>query len=287
MRTPPPATSAAPRIIATDVDGTLLRSDHTLSARTLAVLSDALGAGWLVVPVSGRQPSAIRTVVAGTPLLGHCIGSNGAVGMDLLTGLVLFEQTIDAEAQSEFVERMRREIPGVLCAAVRDAGRVFVPEEGYIALMDPGDHGRTEPVLDDYPLADVVGTPSTKIVLRHPVVRAEVLLDTARRLGVPGVHPSTSGAPFLEVAAGGVTKASGMQRMCDLLGRSGSDVVAFGDNNNDAELLAWAGHGVAMGNALPEALAAADEVTATNDDDGLALVVERLLAGAATDAPAR
>lgn len=273
-----------PHLIATDVDGTLLRSDLSLSRRTLAALAAAVDAGWPVVPISGRHPYSIRPVVHGTPLLGWCVGSNGAVAMDLRTGTVLFEETLDVDAQREFVTRMREQVPGVLCTSVRDAGRVFVPEHGYTALMEPGDHGRSQTQLPEFPLDEVLGTPSLKLVLRHPDIGPDALLGVARRLGLPGVHPSTSGAPFLEVAAGGVTKATGMRRLAAHLGATREDVVAFGDNRNDVELLAWAGTGVAMGNALPEVLAVADEVTASNDEDGVALVVERLLPGQ-VDAP--
>lgn len=267
------------RLIATDVDGTLLHSDQLLSSRTLTALTTALEAGWAVVPVSGRHPYSILPVVAGTPLLGWCVGSNGAVGMDLRTETVLFEQTIPVPAQQEFVQLMREAVPGVKCTSIRDAGRTFVPEAGYVGLMDPGDHGRTEDHLPEFDLSDVLGTPSLKLVLRHPDIGEDVLLALARELDVPDVHASTSGAPFLEVAAGGVTKASGVALLCERLGFTADDVVAFGDNLNDVEMISWAGHGVAMGNALGEVIMRADEVTTRNDDDGLALVVERLLAG--------
>ena len=87
-----------------------------------------------------------------------------------------------------------------------------------------------------------------------------------------------SGAPFLEVMAAGVDKAWGVARLCERLGIDREDVVAFGDAPNDVEMLAWAGHGVAVANAVPEAREAADEVTASDEDDGVALVLERLLA---------
>ena len=268
-----------PRLIATDLDGTLLRSDLTLSRHTRAVLAAADGVGWPVIAISGRQPFSIRHVVDGTPLLGWCVGSNGSVAMDLRTGDVLFEETVVVAAQQEIAARMRDLVPGVLCASLRDAGRVFVPEHGYTALMRPGDHGRPETDLPEYDLADVLAAPSLKLVMRHPQTGADELLRVARGLAVPGVHPSTSGAPFLEVAAGGVTKATGTSRLATHLGFSRDQVMAFGDNRNDVELLRWAGTGVAVGNALPEAVAAADQVTAGNDEDGVALVLERLLPG--------
>ena len=99
--------------------------------------------------------------------------------------------------------------------------------------------------------------------------------------GLTGFHATTSGAPFLEIQGDGVTKASGVARLCALLGYEAAEVMAAGDARNDVELLAWAGFGVAMGNAVPEALAAADWTTAHNEDDGLALVIEQVLAAQA------
>ena len=99
----------------------------------------------------------------------------------------------------------------------------------------------------------------------------------ARGLGIDGFHATTSGAPFLEVGPVGVTKAAALARLCDRWCIDPADVVAFGDNLNDVEMLRFAGLGVAMGNAEPEAVAAADRVTLTNNEDGVAAVIETLL----------
>ena len=87
-----------------------------------------------------------------------------------------------------------------------------------------------------------------------------------------------SGAPFVEIAAAGITKASALASLCAQLGIASSQVIAFGDMPNDLPMLQWAGHSVAVANAHPDLLAMVDEVTATNEDDGVAVVLERLLA---------
>lgn len=98
------------------------------------------------------------------------------------------------------------------------------------------------------------------------------LLAELRALNLGGFAMTHSGAPFLEVLAEGVSKAWGLEQLCARLGVRREEVLAFGDAPNDAEMLAWAGHGVAVANAEPEALEAADEVTLSNAEDGVAVV---------------
>ena len=266
------------RLIATDIDGTLIDASHRPSASTLAALTRARDEGVLVVPTSGRQPFSIAEVLRDTWLAeGLVIGANGAVATDLGTGEIMFEHSVSVEAQTELFLSLRELFPSLVCVSVRDGGDTFWPEAGYVGMMDPGDHGRGG-VLPHYPLDVVLGSPSLKLVVRGRDVEPEELREAAQRLEVPGVSVSTSGAPFLEVAAAGVNKASGLEAVCATLGIAPDEVVAFGDNNNDLEMIAWAGIGVAMGNALPEVRKIADVVTGTNLDDGVASVVEELAA---------
>ena len=265
------------RLIATDVDGTLLDSTHRLRPRTLRAFEAARAAGLEVVAVSGRQTNSIHHLVRGTTLEGPAIGSNGSVGVHLGTGETFFEETVDAEAQTELATLMRALFPGLRCASVRDAGQLFVAEEGYPISTVPGDYGRDPDSIVTVGFADVVATPSVKLVLRHERADVEALYEAATALAIPGCHVTTSGAPFLEVGRAGTNKATGLALLCARLGFAREDVVAFGDNRNDVEMLQWAGLGVAMGNGVPEALEAADAVTASHDEDGLAVFLESLL----------
>lgn len=268
------------RLIATDVDGTLLRPDHTLSARTREAFEAAHEAGIHVLAASGRQPYSIAAIVRGSVLLGAAVGSNGSVTADLVTGEVFHEEVLAVESQLRLVEGMLREVPELRFVSVREGGNHYVAQHGYVGEQDPGASQSAWPVRHRFAdLDEVVGTPSVKLVVRHPDVGPERLLALARSLGVPGVHATTSGAPFLEVSRAGVTKATALARHCAALGVAASEVVAFGDNLNDVEMIAWAGHGVAMGNGLPEAHAVADEVAPPNSDDGVAVIIERIIAG--------
>lgn len=269
----------AVRLIATDVDGTLVRSDHrTISTRNRDAFAAAREAGIDVLAISGRQPYSIGAIVAGSPLEGPVVGSNGAVARDLATREVLFEELIDVEAQRAVALGLLRAFPNAKLVSVRDAGDTYVAEHGYAGQQDPGAENSLWPVTHRFADRDeVLAEPSVKLVVRDDVVRPELMLEAARALAIPGVHPTTSGAPFLEIGRAGVSKATALARFCAARGIDAAEVVAFGDNTNDVEMLAWAGHGVAMGNATPDAVAVADEVTLHHDADGLAVVLERLL----------
>lgn len=267
------------RLIATDVDGTLVRSDHrTISPRNRAAFAAAREAGIEVLAISGRQPYSIGAIVAGSPLEGPVVGSNGSVAVDLATREIFFEELIDLHAQRTLALGMLEAFPGARVVSVRDAGNTYVAQHGYTGDQDPGAENALWDVTHRFAhLEEVLAEPSLKLVVRDEAIDPEVMLGIARSMAVHGVHPTTSGAPFLEVGRAGVSKATALSRFCAGRGIDASEVVAFGDNNNDVEMLTWAGVGVAMGNAVPAARDAADEVTLHHDDDGVAVVIERLL----------
>jgi hydroxymethylpyrimidine pyrophosphatase-like HAD family hydrolase len=124
----------------------------------------------------------------------------------------------------------------------------------------------------------LVSQPSVKLLLRHGDLMADELLQRARGLvgHLAELSHSNSADSLLEIAAAGVSKASALTRVCAERGIASEEVVAFGDMPNDLPMLRWAGHAVAVANAHPELLAAADEVTSSNDEAGVARVLERL-----------
>lgn len=265
------------RLIATDLDGTLLRSDLSVSARTRQALDAARAAGIEVVPVTARQPRGVRRIAEQAGFTGWALCGNGAHGVHLSTGEVLFEAHVQAEVQTQVAHALSERLPGVLFVSVRQGGEVFVAQEGYAALAHFEDHKREPAGMGAHALDAVLAEPSLKFIVRHPDFTPRELLAEVRALNLPGFAVTHSGAPFLEVLAEGVSKAWGLERLCAHLGIDRNDVLAFGDAPNDAEMLAWAGRGVAVGNADPEARDAADEQTLTNDEDGVALVIGALL----------
>ncbi|TSA84693.1 HAD family phosphatase [Deinococcus detaillensis] len=266
------------RLIATDLDGTLLRSDLSVSERTRRALDRARAAGIHTVPVTARQPHGVKMIAEQAGFNEYALCGNGAHGVHLATGETLFEAHVTQAAQRALAEALSAQVPDVLFVSVRDGGTTFVAQQGYAEIAHFEDHKRDPGTMGSAGLAEVLALPSLKFIVRHATLTPRELLTQVQALNLSGFAATHSGAPFLEILAEGVSKAWGLTRLCGRLGIDASEVLAFGDALNDAEMLSWAGRGVAMANAEEEALAAADEVTLSNDEDGLAAVLERLLA---------
>ncbi|MGV8910909.1 MAG: HAD hydrolase family protein [Propionicimonas sp.] len=264
------------KLIATDLDGTLLHLNREVTPRTCAAIRAAFDAGLIVVAATGRQFSQLPESVLASGIR-YVVGSNGAIGVDLADGRILFEELLAPQVAADIVAHLTGELEGVRFSAVRDAGARHAAEPGYLDLVNPAERKQWIELIEPVSLAEVVSQPTLKLTVRHPSLTADELLSVLDASGLQGFHATTSGAPFLEVQGPGVTKATGVARLCGLLGVDASEVMSAGDARNDVELLVWAAFGVAMGNAVPEAIAAADWTTARNDEDGLALVIEQIL----------
>lgn len=259
-----------PRLVAIDLDGTLLREDKTLSERSRAALHATQRAGIVVTVVSARGPRGVREIVSATELDGAAICSNGAIVIDLPSGAIRRLRAFDSELAVELVHELRRRIPGVLFAVEPE---VFSHEPGFSAwewTPPPGTR-----VADAVALLD---QPATKLIARHAGHELDVLAATVEEVAGEAASVSVSGSWVVEISPAGVNKAAALAELCDELGIAALDVVAFGDHLNDVPMLAWAGRSVAVANAHPEVAAAADEMTASNEDDGVAIVLERLVA---------
>ena len=266
------------RLIATDLDGTLLDPTGHVTARSRAALDAARAAGIVVVPVTARQPIGLRAIAAEAGFAGWALCGNGAYGIHLGTHEQLFASEIAVPVQQRIARELAAQVPDLLFASVREAGEVFVAQAGYAEVAALGDHKRDPRTMGAVPLTEVLLAPSLKLVVRHASISPAEIFAVLGTLDQTGFAATLSGAPFVEVMAEGVTKASGLALLCAELGIEQDEVLAFGDALNDVEMLRWAGHGVAMANAEPAALAAADEVTASNAADGVAAVLERVLA---------
>lgn len=266
------------RLVATDLDGTLLRSDKTISADTYRVIHDLTDAGVMFVPASGRQFYSMTRVLRQLDFAGTLVSANGAIGVTLPDERVRFSVELQVEPMRRIINALKAEVPQLRIAAVRDIGRVLLGEYGYVELMRPGDHDRGDQGVPEASLDEVLSEPSVKLVARAPGWSIPDLHALADSFAVPGVTITDAGAPFIEILGEGVNKSTGLQRLCELEGIDASEVMAFGDWVNDVEMLEWAGVGVAVADAHPAALAAADRVTTSNDEDGVGIVLKELVA---------
>ena len=261
-------------LIATDLDGTLLRADKTISARTAAALERAAAADLPVVLVTGRPIRWLRMVYEqlATPLPAVC--ANGAVVYDPLRDQVLRADPLAPEVLEEIARRLADEVPeAVLAVEVMD-GRAMLHHIDYPVRWDSG-HGGVRPVDA---VAELLREPAVKLLVRageRDPDEFSALVGKALTGLAEATHSSFSG--LVEVSAAGVTKAAGLAWYCDRLGVPAAAVTAFGDMPNDVPMLAWAGRAVAMGNAHPTVKEIADEVVASNEDDGVAAYLETVL----------
>ncbi|WOP18384.1 Cof-type HAD-IIB family hydrolase [Raineyella sp. LH-20] len=263
--------SWSPRLVAFDVDGTLLSSDHDILDSTREAIDQVRAAGATVMIASGRPIAGIRFQVArlGLPTDGLVLsGCNGAVIEDATTGEVMASWPVPAPVAA----RMYRGLRGLPVATlVPVGGDVFIEEaDGYMVHVEAHANGTREVLVDD--LATAAPTPP-KILVSAPY---DVLVEhraTIDALGGVDVETCFSSTYYYEVNAAGVSKGAALAAFCAAEGIPLDRTVAFGDNENDISMIRAAGVGVAMGNAIDALKAVADVVTASNDDHGIAQVL--------------
>ncbi|GAA4577926.1 Cof-type HAD-IIB family hydrolase [Micromonospora coerulea] len=263
----------APRLVATDIDGTLLTDDRTLSPHTAAVLARISAQGTPIVLVTGRPIRWLQLVYdqLAEPLPAIC--ANGAVVYDPVTDEVLRADPLAPELLAEVARRLRAEVPGVSFAVEIVDSRQMRHEAHYPLRWD-ADHDAIRAVESP---EELLAAPAVKLLARAGEQDPDAFLQlVAGALAglAEATHSSYTG--LVEISAAGVTKAAGLAWYCARLGIDERDVLAFGDMPNDVPMLTWAGRAVAVANAHPAVLAIADEVTAANTADGVAAYLEQV-----------
>ena len=259
------------RVVASDLDGTLLRDDQTISERTRTAIHRARQAGVTFVAVTGRPPRSVRHLNERLGLEGLAICANGAMVYDLDSDTVLDQTLLAREVALKIVRGLREAAPGVAFAWEDAEGFSREPAWGRDPMAPAGRDGLGDPL-------ELVTAPLLKVLARHDALDFGQLAERARRVAGEEAVVTWSTRQVVEVSAAQVTKAYALERVCARRGVGPDEVVAIGDMPNDLTMLAWARWGVAVANADPEVLAAADHVTAANDDDGVARVLECVLA---------
>lgn len=224
----------------------------------------------MVVLVTGRPPRLMSGIADATGHHGLAICANGALVYDLHTETIVESHPLSVSTARALAEQLRASIPGIGFAVESTDGR-FGHEPEYRPRWQTDDTTvAAMEILLDAPLA--------KLLARHEDMNPDELLAKARSVVTSDLAMLTHSSRdrLLEISAAGVSKATTLAALCEEHGYDAQAVVAFGDMINDLPMLAWAGHSVAVANAHPDVLAAVDEVTASNDDDGVAVVLERL-----------
>ncbi|WP_310777318.1 HAD family hydrolase [Mycobacterium sp. Z3061] len=271
-----PSSPNKPALIGCDVDGTLLNEEEALSARTRAAVQAAVAGGTHFVLATGRPPRWIRPVVEALGFAPMAVCANGAVIYDPEHDKVLSAQTLSVDTLAALADIARRVIPGVGLAVERIGERAhdtatpqFISSPGY-------EHAWLNPDNTEVSFDDLLSAPAIKLLIRKAgAVSADMAAALAGHLGEEGDLTYSTNNGLLEILPRGISKATGLREVAEPLGIAEAEVIAFGDMPNDVPMLLQAGLGVAMGNAHPEALAAADEVTTPNSEDGVARVLER------------
>jgi len=258
------------RLLATDLDGTLLQSDKSISPRTRRALEQVRAAQVEIVLVTGRPPRFLQTIAADLNISNLAICGNGALVYDPSSNIIIRHVPIPAAVATAVVVELRQAAPGICFACERQLHLSCEPE--YLSGFP---HTRQQAVL----VADALvlcREPITKLIAWHPRIPAEELLLMTRSIAGERVLATFSGAPIVEISAPEAQKSLALAWLCNQRGIQPSEVIAFGDMPNDLPMLRWAGYSVVMANGHPEVLAEAAEVTRSNDEDGVAVVLERL-----------
>jgi Cof subfamily protein (haloacid dehalogenase superfamily) len=266
-----------PRLVALDIDGTLLKwvegAGQTYEQVPPAVydaVRRARKAGAHVVLASGRSPHGMTMIADLLQMTADgddrlwVVASNGAVVFRYPPLEVVHEETFDARAA---VAAVLEHHPTAL-VAVEERGI------GY-RVNRPFPDGELSGAMIITEVADLLAERVSRVIIRDPDATAEDFVDLAARLGLHGTDYVVGWTAWMDLAPVGVNKASGLAHVAAELGVDAADVLAIGDGRNDIEMLRWAGRGVAMGQAVEEVIAAADDVTGTVYEDGAATELAR------------
>lgn len=271
----------APKLVALDIDGTLLIPDlehgfssEVVTAEVTAAVLDAARAGAHVVLASGRAPLSMAGVADRLGLTAlvaeltgerlHVVASNGSVVVRHAPLEMVHEITFDA---AEAVRTVLEHVPGA-AVAVEEHGVGYRVNR----LFPPGELDGEMIICD---IDDMIAGPVSRVIIRDPDSTSEDFVNLAKQLGLHGTNYFIGWTAWLDLAPEGVSKASGLAWVCEKLGIDAADVLAIGDGRNDIEMLTWAGRGVAMGQGPQVVRDAADHVTGTVQENGAATELRR------------
>jgi Cof subfamily protein (haloacid dehalogenase superfamily) len=268
-----PVTGKRPKLIATDLDGTIVAHYGFISDRTKIAFAAAHAAGIHIYFITGRPIRWMKEIKDNFNFgLGVC--GNGALLYDFINEKVLEEWSFSIEAQLETVKRLRQVIPPVSFAT--EIGEDFLREKKYVPRWDIGEDNVGVDLIEE-----VITAPALKMLARcsdGEFSSDEMLALASKALeGIATVTHSNSTDSLLEISAVGVSKGATLSRVAGRLGLTADDCVTFGDNPNDFSMLSWASRSWAMADGHPDLMKYAKFQTDPHQEDGVAKVIEQLL----------
>lgn len=268
-----PVTGKRPKLIATDLDGTIVAHYGFISDRTKIAFAAAHAAGIHIYFITGRPIRWMKEIKENFNFgLGVC--GNGALLYDFINEKVLEEWSFSVEAQLETVKRLRQVIPPVSFAT--EIGEHFLREKKYVPRWDIGEDNVGVDLIEE-----VITAPALKMLARcsdGEFSSDEMLALASKALeGIATVTHSNSTDSLLEISAVGVSKGATLSKVAGRLGLTADDCVTFGDNPNDFSMLSWASRSWAMADGHPDLMKYAKFQTDVHQEDGVAKVIERLL----------
>ena len=257
-------------LVASDIDGTLLVDWKPISAATIDAIHRCQESGIPFVLVTGRPIRWLAPIAEQIPDLGRVVCLNGAVVYDIASQSVVDAHSIDAATIAEITSAVRADHPEARFAYETLTG-------GFIDREFVSQRPREARVIDD--VSELDGQEVVKVLVRLDTSDSQAMHDLIDPLVEGTCHASFSEPDngLVELAPAGITKAKTLSDLCGHLGVAQSQVMAFGDMPNDIEMLSWAGHGVAMGNALGSVKKIAAAVTEEVDEDGVARYLNAVL----------
>ena len=263
------------RIIALDLDGTLLNSDKELSSGNRIALERAAAAGIEIVPTTGRFYGAMPQVVRDLPFVRYAITINGAEVTDTVTGKVIYRAELSWQQAVEIMEYLD-DFPVIYDCFQGNQAFMTAAQKGLVDTMVSNPHYRKMlrelrhpvPELKEFLTQREMGVQKVQFFTNRPEVRLRLLDELPRRF--EGLAVSSSVADNLEINQAHANKGEALLALAEHLGLKREQIMAFGDGLNDLSMLKVAGIGVAMENACPEAKGLADWIAPSCDENGVA-----------------
>lgn len=252
------------RVVASDLDGTLLGADHQLSARTIDVLREVRATGVKVVAATGRAPTSAWPLLRAHGVVDALVCSNGSIVFDIESEAVAHRFPIEPNHLQRLFVDLDAAVPGLsFCWELADRC-------GWDPDFDDIAQQHADLLMYEAGPRPGPGAEATKVMIRHREVHRQDLADLiAPHLSDP-LSIGCSGVEFAEATGAGVDKSRALRHVIEHWGFNAGHVVAFGDNHNDIAMLRWAGTGVAVGNAVDAAHQAADETIGDHADHSVA-----------------